>query len=248
MCPETGLLSEERSIKMRHVSSQMFASGFCLLLTRAQPNGLIFEVAMDSQVTGSTFVLTALARLKAGDERARNDVIAYAQTRLRVLASQMLRQFPSVQRWEQTDDVLQTAMLRMHKALTETTPTDLQHLLRLCTLQIRRTLIDLARHYRGPEGLGAHHQTGFQAKDNSAPELPVDRAIQEGDPTSLAEWTSFHECVAKLPEQEREVFELLYYQGLSQADAAEILGVVERTVRRHWTSARLNLSTMMREI
>ncbi|MBL8798147.1 MAG: helix-turn-helix domain-containing protein, partial [Planctomycetia bacterium] len=36
-------------------------------------------------------------------------------------------------------------------------------------------------------------------------------------------------------------FDLLFYQGLSQAEAAALLNVSERTVKRRWQSARLQL-------
>ena len=37
------------------------------------------------------------------------------------------------------------------------------------------------------------------------------------------------------------MFDLLWYQGMSQAEAAASLGVSERTVNRRWLSARLHL-------
>jgi RNA polymerase sigma factor (sigma-70 family) len=60
-------------------------------------------------------------------------------------------------------------------------------------------------------------------------------------PDRLAAWTEFHEQVERLPEEEREVFSLLWYKGLSQAEAAEVLGVSDRTIKRRWQSARLHL-------
>ena len=50
-----------------------------------------------------------------------------------------------------------------------------------------------------------------------------------------------HEHVERLPEQEREVFGLLFYEGLAQAEAARVLGVSVPTVKRLWRSARLRL-------
>ena len=41
------------------------------------------------------------------------------------------------------------------------------------------------------------------------------------------------------------MFDLLYYQGLSQADAAIVLGVCEFTVKRHWRDARLALHELL---
>jgi RNA polymerase sigma-70 factor (ECF subfamily) len=40
-----------------------------------------------------------------------------------------------------------------------------------------------------------------------------------------------------LPEEEREVFELIWYQGLTHADAAGLLGVSTKTVQRGWQAA-----------
>jgi RNA polymerase sigma-70 factor (ECF subfamily) len=40
------------------------------------------------------------------------------------------------------------------------------------------------------------------------------------------------EAVAGLPGDEREAFDLVHVQGLSQAEAAELLGVAARTVKR----------------
>ena len=48
-----------------------------------------------------------------------------------------------------------------------------------------------------------------------------------------------------MPDAEREVFDLLWYQGLSQAEAAALLGVTERVVRYRWRSARLKLHEML---
>ena len=49
--------------------------------------------------------------------------------------------------------------------------------------------------------------------------------------------------VERLPVEEREVVGLIYYHGWTQQQVAELLGVSERTVRRHWVSAVARLST-----
>ena len=61
------------------------------------------------------------------------------------------------------------------------------------------------------------------------------------DPDLLAAWTDFHREVEVLPADEREVFDLLFYQGLAQADAAAVLGVAEITIKRRWRGARMRL-------
>jgi hypothetical protein len=45
-------------------------------------------------------------RLRSGDDSARSALIECACERLTLLTRKMLRQFPGVKRWEQTDDAL----------------------------------------------------------------------------------------------------------------------------------------------
>jgi RNA polymerase sigma-70 factor (ECF subfamily) len=47
--------------------------------------------------------------------------------------------------------------------------------------------------------------------------------------------------VAALPDELREVFDLIWYQGLSRAEAAEVIGISERTLMRRWQEARLTI-------
>ena len=53
--------------------------------------------------------------------------------------------------------------------------------------------------------------------------------------------TEFHQAVDRLPEDERAVFDLIWYQGQSQQEAAELLDVNVRTIKRRWREARVHL-------
>jgi RNA polymerase sigma-70 factor (ECF subfamily) len=113
---------------------------------------------------------------------------------------------------------------------------------RLAALNIRRELLDLAKHYYGPRGQGAHHHTNPGGDSSGYHGLnPADPADLSGEPSRLAAWSEFHQQIEALPEEEREVFDLLWYQGLSQAEASELLHVSERTIKRRWQTARLKL-------
>ena len=132
-----------------------------------------------------------LDRLRAGDSSARDLLIALAQGRFVALARAMLRRYPHVRRWEETDDLLQAALVRLHRSLAEVRPEDVPHFDNLAAAQIRRELIDLARSYHGPEGLGANHHT-----DGTDPGGRLAQVADEaGRPESLEEWTAFHEAV-----------------------------------------------------
>jgi RNA polymerase sigma-70 factor (ECF subfamily) len=182
-------------------------------------------------------------RLHAGDAAARHELINCACERLRRLTRKMLKGYPRVQRWEDAEDVLQNAALRLHRALREVTPATVRDFFRLAALHVRRELLDLARHYYGPLGHGANYDS-FAAGDDSqqrpclVPDQP-DSASRR--PDHLAAWTEFHHQIEALPDEEREVFDLLWYQGLTQADAAAVMKVSERTVKRYWQAARLKL-------
>src|SRR5215831_13072988 len=170
-------------------------------------------------------IQACLDRLRGGDEAARGELLGCACERLRNLARKMLRGYPTVRRWEQTDDVLQTAVIRLHRALQQVpVPTPLDFF-RLAALNIRRELLDLSRHYYGPQGQGAHHATwglgeSSTTRSDSGLAAPPDPSH---DPARLAAWGEFHEQIGALPDDQREVFDLIWYQGLSQAEAAKLL-------------------------
>jgi RNA polymerase sigma factor (sigma-70 family) len=176
-----------------------------------------------------------LDRLRAGDNSARDRLIELAQGRFVALARAMLRRYPQVRRWEQTDDLLQAALLRLHRSLAEVRPEGVKHFDSLAAVQIRRELIDLARHYQGPEGLGANHHTDGASPDSRLGQI----AERLGKPETLEDWSAFHEAVDRLPEEERQIMDLLWYRGMTHAQAAEALDVATKTVQRRWVSARL---------
>jgi len=197
---------------------------------------------------GHTLQLAGLLDLmRAGDQTARQQLIEHACQRLRGLARKMLRRFPKVHRWEQTDDVFVEAVTRLHRALETVQPESPRHFYNLAAAQIRRVLIDLSRRYCGAEGLASHHDTvaakpaGLHGNPDGEEPPKYEQPDSTGEPAGLAEWTEFHQQVESLPEEEREVFNLLWYEQMSQEEAAEVLGVTTRTVRRRWQDARYRL-------
>jgi RNA polymerase sigma-70 factor (ECF subfamily) len=175
-----------------------------------------------------------LDRLQAGDESAREALLASASGRLTRLAHRMLKGHPGVRRWEETDDLLQNALVRLDRALRTVRPPTVLDFIRLAATMLRRELIDLARHYHGPMGLGTNHDSQGEA----GPAAPHDTTH---DPGRLVGWAEFHRRVEGLPPRDREVFDLIWYQGLTQVQSAVVLGVSERTVHTRWLEARLKL-------
>jgi RNA polymerase sigma-70 factor (ECF subfamily) len=190
---------------------------------------------MSEATHSTTQIQLRLDRLRAGDESARDELLGLACDRLTRLARRMLRNYPGVRRWEQTDDVLQNAAVRLCRALKDVKPASVRSFINLAAVQIRRELIDLARHYEGPEGMGRHQARG------AGPHDPGEIPAESDDPDRLAVWGEFHEAVEGLSAEAREVFDLLWYQGLSQGEAAALLGVTVRVVKYRWRMARLEI-------
>lgn len=187
-------------------------------------------------------LVTLLHDLQQADDGVRRDAVeallGIARERMQSLAHRMLRGFRGVRRWDDTDDVVQESLLRLHRAMETVTITDAKHFMALAAVQVRRQLLDLARHHASPSSFAANHDS-----DGGDGPARVSTAIDpvHAPPDALAAWTRFHEVVAGLPDEERQLFELVWYLGAEQADIAEILGCSTRTVRRRWEATKQRL-------
>jgi len=188
-------------------------------------------VGSDTQLQG----LIDLA--KSGDEKAKTLLLDHSCERLLKLTRKMFRCYPGLRRWETTDDIFQNSLVRLHRALASVQVESVRHFFNLAGVKIRRELLDLKKHHFGPEGGGANHHTDHQPSDEQGGS--VHARIEEPDDISM--WGEFHEHVEKLPEEQKEVVTLLFYEGLTQEEASAILGVSERTIKRRWQEAKLKL-------
>lgn len=172
-----------------------------------------------------------LDRLSKGDESARGRIIEVCSGRLRLLVQRMLSSFPNVKRWEEDDDVFQEAAMRLYETLGKMTLAGPRDVMAIAVTQIRRVLIDMARHHGGPMSDAANHASvNGELNDAvlaSAARQPV-----------LDRWTAFHEAVDRLPPDIREVFHLVWYMGADQETVSALIGKSKRTVKRYWQEAR----------
>jgi RNA polymerase sigma-70 factor (ECF subfamily) len=192
---------------------------------------------MDPSAANNTQLQALLDQAASGDDDAYGDLLARASDRLLKLTRKMLKNYPHLRRWEQTDDVFQSAAIRLHQSLSKVRPETAKQFFGLAATQIRRTLIDLARHHFGPEGHAAKHQTDAGRLGDMLQAQP-DRSVEPG---SLEAWAAFHAAADGLPADERQVFELVWYGGTTQREAAEILQISERTVIRRLNRARAHI-------
>jgi len=156
---------------------------------------------------------------------------------MRGICGHLLADFPDVHRWDQTDDVFQQAALKLLKALQDVQPQSRRHLENLAALQVRRTLIELGRKYAARVTMNQQRWTPSRgnAGGNVVENAP---AGTESDPQKLIEWVELHVQIDQLSDDDREVFQLIWYRGLHKDDVASLLNIDVRTVQRRWRSAR----------
>ncbi|WP_435011953.1 sigma-70 family RNA polymerase sigma factor (plasmid) [Tundrisphaera lichenicola] len=195
--------------------------------------------AMVDPAAQTTLMVQWLDRMRAGDASARDELIRGFQGRLEALARKMAGRDRRVARWVEAEDVLQNALLRLLRSLETVKPDSTRAFFGLAAEQMRRELLDLARHYYGPEGQGANHDSVAPRPADSRPALDPPGPV--ANVNDLERWTRFHEEAERLPVREREVVGLVFYHGWTQAQVAELFQVDVRSVRRWWESALVKL-------
>jgi RNA polymerase sigma-70 factor (ECF subfamily) len=119
----------------------------------------------------------------------------------------------------QADELLSAIAERLLKALREARPQNARQLFALANQHIRWELNDLARR--------SDHQPA--AVELSEGLVPSPASSDSGlTPNGLR----MLKAIGELPDEEREVFDLVRVQGMSQPEAAELLGVSAATVKR----------------
>ena len=83
-------------------------------------------------------VEACLRDLVAGDDTARARILELCSERLRLLTRRMLRGYPTVKRWEDTDDVFQNASLRLYRCLGQVSLETPREIFALAATQIHR--------------------------------------------------------------------------------------------------------------
>jgi RNA polymerase sigma factor (sigma-70 family) len=151
------------------------------------------------------------------------DLLACAVCRLRHLCASILhRGFSRLTRPPlnlQTDELLGAVVDRLLKALREARPVTVRQFFALAGQHMRWELNDLARRLDKQPAVEELRDGFVLAPANSDSGLSPDARLML-------------EAIGRLPEDEREAFDLVHIQGLSQAEAAAVLDVATRTVKR----------------
>jgi RNA polymerase sigma-70 factor (ECF subfamily) len=118
-----------------------------------------------------------------------------------------------------TDELLSAVVERLIKALREAHPRTVREFFALAGQHMRWELNDLARRLDNQSAAVELREGQLPAPANSDSGLSPDGR-------------RMLEVIDSLPEDEREAFDLVRIQGLTYAEAAELVGVVPKTVQR----------------
>jgi RNA polymerase sigma-70 factor (ECF subfamily) len=136
----------------------------------------------------------------------------------------------------QTDEMLSAVVERLLKALREARPKDTRQFFALASQHMRWELNDMARRL-----------------DNQAPAVQLDEELvsapySSGDSVLTPNARRILEAIESLPEDEREAFDLVRIQGMSQAEAARVLGVSAMTVNRRLSRCLQMLTATLKDL
>jgi RNA polymerase sigma-70 factor (ECF subfamily) len=196
---------------------------------------------LNERSSKSSRVQASIDRVKVGDTAARDDLICCCCDRVDDLITKMLGRYEQVRRWEHTDLVVQKVTLRLYRILEPLALESCKDFLRQASVHIRRELIGLGENYFGTGRSSSGEGVGPVERAGASGDTIAGESLGALDPARLVAWTDFHRRVDLLGDDDRELFELLWYQGLTQSEATDLLGASRRTMIARWQGARLRL-------
>jgi RNA polymerase sigma factor (sigma-70 family) len=135
----------------------------------------------------------------------------------------------------EADDLLGAVVERLLKAMREARPRTVRQFFALANRHIRWELNDLARRLD-------EQPDAVELREGLAPAAPSSGSALGPDARRILE------AIEDLPEDEREAFDLVRIQGLTQPEAAELLGVSAATVKRRLNRGVLLLSQRLNDL
>jgi RNA polymerase sigma-70 factor (ECF subfamily) len=168
------------------------------------------------------------------------ELLESAVGRLRILCATFLyKSYPRLTRPPvnlETDELLGGVVARLLTALRATRPPTVRQFFALANQHMRWQLNDLARRLDQHPVAAELTETGVAAPPASTASglSPVGRRMLE--------------TIEGLPDDEREVFDLVGIQGLTHGEAATVVGVSEKTVQRRLNRARLLLAERLSDL
>jgi RNA polymerase sigma-70 factor (ECF subfamily) len=190
-----------------------------------------------SEFTDSNGTDLLLDKLRNNDKDAKNAIIVQTLNRLERISRRMFHKFPVLQQTEETGDILHMLVLKLDKALSHVTPDSVSGYFALVNLNLNWILKELARKAKMSRTLNVNGMNDVLNRVSDP----------YHGPASNQDWFDFFEILDKLSSESREVFDLIWLQGLTQKQAAKILDVSLRTFIRRWIKSKLEIRKLMED-
>lgn len=167
-------------------------------------------------------VTELLLKLSDGKREVVDELLPIIYDELKRIAASYLRR-------ERSDHTLQPTALvnEAYMKMVDITQVSWQnkaHFIGVAANQMRRILVDHARHHNAQKRGGEFHIMTLneeidKADEQTADLIALDDALNE---------------LAKMDPVKAKIVELRYFGGLSTDETAEVLGVAPITIKRHW--------------
>jgi len=174
-----------------------------------------------------------LAAVRRGDQRADSALMSLVYDELHVIARRYMRR-------ERPDHTLQPTALVNEAYLRLLQPEDADwkdraHFFAAASVVMRRILVDYARQRAAAKRPGGKARVEFDdvlasAQPRIEQVLILDQALTK---------------LAAMDARQARLVEMKFFGGLTEQEAAEVLGVSERTAKRDWAVARAWLHTQL---
>jgi RNA polymerase sigma-70 factor (ECF subfamily) len=166
------------------------------------------------------------------------ELLARAVNRLHLLCANLLhRSYPRLTRGPfnlSAEEILGAVVERMLKAMREVRPATVRQFFALASQHMRWELNDLARRL-DKRGAALELRESWVV----APPQPSDDSAPSAPSATLSRILS---AIDELPEDEREVFNLVRLQAMGISEAARVVGVSSKTVQRRLKRSLLLLT------
>ncbi len=178
-----------------------------------------------------------LAAIEAGDPRAAEKLLPLVYDELRRLAAQRLARENPGQTLQATALVHEAYLRLLGPEGQSLDWTNRAHFFAAAAEAMRRILIDNARRKQAEKNGGQYKRQNVDDIDITAPTVPDDILALD-------------DALAKLEAEDpvkAQLVKLRYFAGMTEAEAADILGISLTTAQRHWRYARVRLLKSLKD-
>src|SRR5262249_36984925 len=178
------------------------------------------------------------------DAAAPNQILARAHQRVeKIVAKTFHKSYHRLRSQHDTASIVSETYMRLRSALesvqasaaSRDAPMNVGDFFRLVASKTHQVFIDLVR--RAQVRMKAVGVPATKPGEESMVGVEQMAVSDETDTSLLALWGEFHESVNKLPDEQKEVFQMCFYLDMKRAEVAQVLGLHPKEASRRWLAA-----------